>query len=304
MSVPEIVQTHLGGETPIARVPLRGDDELLVTPTRTLVYRAEGLLSGESVEEYTHEAEGVSIDTGRRKSTIRLDHGIDGESEFSVPADRLDDALPPVLGGVLTAAEITAPDESVDRVFRLGELTIAITDARVIKHIGSAVWDEEYEEYAFENVTDLDIEQGDVSSQVIVEVDGRPQRIKTPSGDAREVRERIERALLAYHDVESYAAFKRLVTPPEDDETAGTTREESTEPSDSVSDETIESIADGMMFQSAESSAALAEPEDPDSLAAEIAELRAIVEHQTELLEAHEATLEQLIAELRRQLSD
>lgn len=301
MSVPEIVHKHLGGETPNARVPLKGDDELLVTPTRTILYRAEGLLSGESIEEYTHEAERVSLNEGRRKSTIRLDHGIEGESEFSIPSSRVDDALMHVLAGVLTAAGITGADESIDRVYRLGELTIVITDARVVKHIGSAVWDEEYEEYEFEDVTGIDIERGDVSSQIIVEVAGRPQRIKTPSSDAREVRERIEQNLLAYHDVESYAEFKREVAPDaEEEEIDAAARRESVDAGDPVSEETIASIGDTSMFQSADSPAESGDPGEPGSLAEEVAELRTMVEQQTELLESHEATIRQLIEELRR----
>ena len=44
MTVPAIVEERLDGEEVTSRVPLGGDDELFVTPERTLVYRAEGLL--------------------------------------------------------------------------------------------------------------------------------------------------------------------------------------------------------------------------------------------------------------------
>ncbi len=304
MTVPEVVRERLQDEEPRARVGLGGEDELLVLSDRTLIYRAEGLLSGESVEEYPHDVEQLTISEGRRKSTIRLDHGIDGESEFTIPSSHVDDALPPVLGGVLAAAGITDPGETVEAVYRLGELTLVITAARVVKHIGAAVWDQEYEEYEFADVTDLDVEAGEVSSQIIVEVDGRPQRIKTPSGDAREIRERIQRALFAHHDVDSYAEFKRLVGPPEDDEA----QPDSDEPSRTTDSEPAVESADQSVGGISVTETPTVDPAapNPDSsgqpvdVAGEVAALRSAVERQNELLEAHQETIEQLIEELRR----
>lgn len=305
MTVPEVVRERLQDEEPRARVGLGGEDELLVLGDRTLIYRAEGLLSGESVEEYSHDAEQVTISEGRRKSTIRLDHGIDGASEFTIPSSHVADALPPVLGGVLATAGITDPDEAVVAVYRLGELTLVITEARVVKHIGAAVWDQEYEEYEYRDVTDLDVEAGEVSSQIIVEVDGRPQRIKTPSGDAREVRERIQRALFAYHDVDNFAEFKREVAPPEADDTAPTEPSEPTaasqsEPASDPGDRAVEGISVTETPTIDPSSPNPDTSGQPVDVAGEVAALRAAVERQNELLEAHQNTIEQLIEELRR----
>jgi len=109
MSLPETVQATLGGESVAARVDLGGEDLLLVTPTRTIVYRAEGLLSDEAVEEFPHDAEYVGVSEKRRKSKITLDYGLDGERSFTVPTKQLDQVLHPVLAGVLNAAAITDP---------------------------------------------------------------------------------------------------------------------------------------------------------------------------------------------------
>lgn len=209
MSVPAIVQSRLDGEQVAAEVPLGGEDGLFVTPTRTLIYRADGLLSDESVEEYSHEAERIVISEGRRKSAIELDYGIDGTKTFKIPSNRLYEALHPVLAGVLNAADVTGPEETVLQTYQFSELTLVITSERVVKHVGAAVWDEDYEEFHFEDVTALEVEEGSVSSQIIIEDQGRPQRIKTPSDQTREVRERIEQALLDYHDLASYEAFAR-----------------------------------------------------------------------------------------------
>ncbi len=87
-----------------------------------------------------------------------------------------------------------------------------------MKHVGEAIWDEDFEQFHYADVTRLDVEEGNVSSQIIIEVDGRPQRIKTPSDRTREVRERIEHALLSYHDVDSYAEFEATAAPDEESE--------------------------------------------------------------------------------------
>ncbi|WP_433623998.1 DUF7115 domain-containing protein [Halomicrococcus sp. NG-SE-24] len=220
MSIPEIVQSTLGDEQVAATVPLGGEDALYVTPTRTLIYRGDGLLSDESVVEYSHDAERIEVTEGRRKATVALDYGIDGVEEFTVPAKRLHDALHPVLAGVLNGAGVTDANEQVIQTYQFSELTLVVTSARVVKHVGEAVWDEDFEQYHFEDVTRLDVEEGTVSSQIIIEADGRPQRVKTPSNRTREVRERVERALLSYHDADSYAEFERSAAPDDADDEA------------------------------------------------------------------------------------
>jgi hypothetical protein len=220
MDLPEIVQTALDGEGVAARVDLGGEDDLLVTPTRTLVYRAEGLLSDESVEEYPHDAERIEVSEGRRKSKITLDYGLDGEETFAVPSKRLQDALHPVIAGVMNAAGITDPGETVKQTFRFSELTLVVTSARVVKHIGTAVWDDDFEEFHYDDVTDLTFEDGSVATSIVLEVGGRQERIKAPNDAAREVREGLESALLAYYDVESLEEFRVAVAPEEDDEAA------------------------------------------------------------------------------------
>ena len=319
MTVPAIVEERLDGEAVTARVPLGGDDELFVTPARTLIYRAEGLLSGQSVEDYPHEAERLTVGEGRRKCTISLDHGLDGESKFSVPADRFEDAIEPILHGVLTTAGIIDPDEDVTEVYRLGELTLVITDARVVKHVGAALWDEEYEEYPFELVTAIDVEEGSVSSQVIVEVDRRPQRIKTPTDDARRIRERVEAGVLDYHGVSSYDEFLRAVQAEleAEDEESGEAEteadpapesedpEQPAEPEEAAEEEPAEATAEnggessGMIFGEGVGTEPIGDSGDADELADELASLRAAVERQNDLLRRHQQAIERLTREIK-----
>ena len=216
MSVPGIVEATLAGEEVAARVPLGGDDELFVTPSHSLIYRAEGLLSDESIEEFPHEAERLSLSAGRRKTRFTLDYPLEDTREFTVPSSAVDDVLHPVLAGVLSGNGITSAGETVLQTYRFSELTVIVTTERLVKHIGEAVWDDDYEEYGYADVTGLSFEPGTVSTQIVLEVEGRPRRIKAPNEGADDLRERLQRALFSYHEVESLEALNEKLGLEED----------------------------------------------------------------------------------------
>lgn len=203
MNVPGIVHSTLDGEEIATRLSLGGEDELFVTPRTTIIYRADGLLSDESIDEYPHDAERLTLSEGRRKTKFVLEYALDGTREFTVPSGRAENVLHPVLAGILNGNGITDSGESVVQTYRFSELTLILTSDRVVKHIGEAVWDGDYEEYHFDDVTGLSFEDGSVATQIVIEVDGRPQRIKAPNERADEVCERLKRALFSYHDVRS-----------------------------------------------------------------------------------------------------
>lgn len=329
MSLPETLTEHLDGEEPVAEVTLGGEDRLVVTPTRTLVYRAEGLLSDETVEAFPHDAERITLTTSRRKAKLTLDYGLDGEETLSIPKGTLDDVLHPLLAGVLDAHGITDAGETVKRTFRFSELTLVITDRRVVKHIGQAVWDEEFEEYAFENVTDLDFEPGNVATSIVLTHGGRQERFKTPNDEARAVEAAITDALLSYHGVQSVEELRAAHA--DEDATEGdaaadtdspfgegpelfgedevdTTSEEADstieESESTATDRIIEQVTEETTRSTEESTTAEteAESEDPDvaDLAAEIDDLRTAIESQQTELERQNALIEQLIEELRQ----
>ena len=221
MTHPDIVQSTLGDEGVAARVDL-GDDALFVTPTRTILYRADKLLSDESVEEFPHGAERLTVSTGRRKATLTLDYGLDGERSFTVPTKALDRALHPVLAGTLNAVGVTDAGETVKETFRFSELTLVVTSDRLVKHIGNAVWDGEFEEFHYDDVTDLSFEEGSVATTLVVSLGGRQERFKAPNERAREVRERLTEAVLDYHDVDSVATLRERFAPDEDETPSAT----------------------------------------------------------------------------------
>jgi hypothetical protein len=329
MNVPALVQSSLGDEDVAAHVPLKGEDALFVTPTRTVVYKADGLLSDESVEEFDQDAEGIEVSEGRRKAKVTMDYGLDGEESFAVPSGSLDDVLHPIIAGVLAAAGVTDPGETVKRTYRFSELTLVVTSDRVVKHIGSAVWATDYEEIGFESVTGLDVEEGNVSSQLVLETTERTQRIKAPNEQFRDVRETVAEALYAYHDADSAAEFEQMnvaeeteattdevsfgggVDPidtsgvGEDDveaadatgdatasasaEAATETDAEMGEPASSVTEDSEDEFASSG-FQTA--AAKVEPPVDPDELGAELDDLEVAIEEMTEALERQRKVVE------------
>jgi hypothetical protein len=321
MSLPEIVQSALGDEPIAAEVDLGGEDALLVTPSRTLVYRAEGLLSDEAVSEYGHGAERIEVSEGRRKSKITLDYGLDGTKKIGVPTKRLDEALHPVIAGILNASGITDPGETVTHTFRFSELTLVITSDRLVKHIGAAVWDEDYEEFHYDDVTDLTFEEGSVATSVVLTMGNRQERFKAPNEEARAVREGLTSAILSYYDVGSLDEFRQTVAPeteaPEtDDEDVdeevefgdgpsplSTSSEEASEPDERDDPQPADVPAEATESNGSSGTARSSSPVDAgdrDDIEAELAALREAVETQTERIERQEKLIEQLIAELRQ----
>jgi hypothetical protein len=217
MSLPDLLAETVGDESVVAEVSLGGDDRLAVTPTRTLVYRGDGLLSDESVAEYSHDVERIAVSTGRRKAKLTLGYGLGGDETLSLPAKRADEVLHPVLAGVLSATGVTDPGESVLRTFRFSELTLVVTSERLVKHVGSAVWDEEFEEFPYADLTDLDFEEGTVATAVVLAHGGRSERLKAPNESARALRETLVDAVCDYHGVGSLEEFRVTVADDEDD---------------------------------------------------------------------------------------
>ncbi|WP_253737103.1 DUF7115 domain-containing protein [Halohasta salina] len=216
MSLPELLESELDGEPSVAEVQLGGEDVLVVTPSRTVVYRADGLLSDESVESYPHDAEQVDLSVGRRKAKLTLEYGLDGSETLSFPAKRVDNVLHPILAGVISAAGITEAGETVHKTFRFSDLTLIVTSKRVIKHIGSPVWDTDFEAFEYGGLTDVDFEEGSVATSVVLTHNGRQNRFKTPNSDARAVREAIVEAVCEFHGVTSIEELREAMANQED----------------------------------------------------------------------------------------
>ena len=312
MDVPAAVRRELGEEEPLARVSLGGDDQVLVTGSRTILYRAEGLIRDESAESFPHDPDRIDLSQGRRKTVLRFQY-IDGARELSVPTDRFDDVLEHVMRGVLTASGVLEDGERVEAAYRFSDLTLVITDARLVKYVGSSLWDADYETFPYEALTGLAFEEGSIATEIAVESEGRPERIKTPNEDARLVRRDLQRAVFDYYGVDSLEALNAAVAtgdgddddrPPADraeginpllDDAA-----ESDEPEPARSDDTDGPDSGETPTESFGLQGDPRDVEEDPETATQLAELTAAVERQNELLERQQATIEQLVEELRR----
>ena len=210
MDIPDLVQRALGGEEIRTGVSLGDEDVVCFTPTRVLVYNGEGLISDEGVDEFPLDTERLSIKRSRRKTKFTLQY-IEGPESFTVPANRGEDVLERLLEGILRTDGVLDDEESVAGVYLFSELTLVVTDKRVVKHIGGAVWDEDFETYDFADVTGLDFEQTSVATSIVVGIDGHPQRVKVPSDNAPIVRRTLQEALFEFHDVSSLDELNRVL---------------------------------------------------------------------------------------------
>jgi hypothetical protein len=201
MEIPDLLRHRLDGE-PRNGVALDGEALAVFTRDRTLVYREESLLSDATVEVYGNDIERLSVSQGRRKTTFRLEY-IDDTRQFSVANSHAEAMLEGLFGGVLASAGVIEETEEIRGVYLFSDLTVVVTDSRLVKHVGPAVWESDSETYPFGAVTGLDFEEGDVATQVVLWVDGRAERIKAPSEEAPLLRRTLTRALCTFHGVDS-----------------------------------------------------------------------------------------------------
>jgi len=334
MEIPDLVQQELGDEEIRGGVNLGDEDAACFTPTRTLVYRGEGLLSDEKVASYPHDFERLTVSEGRRKTKFSLIYTSE-KLELSVPGSRGDAVLERLLEGKLTVSGGIAADETIAGVFRFSELTLVVTDRQLLKHIGNVTWDADYEAFSFDDVTGLEFEEGSVATAVVLSFNDRPERIKAPSEQAPMVRKTLEEALFAYHEVSSLAELNAKVgADPEestddagnglglesgidplvsndeeggDDSEAESASASTTAATATTSEQgtTVEATTETQSSDTSGIDTDSAEPDtsaDPDiaELEAQVAELTAAVEAQNEQLQKQERTIKQLIKELRQ----
>jgi hypothetical protein len=327
---PDLLSEAVGDAAVLDAIDVGGGDAVVVTRGTTYVYRSDGLLKDESVERFDHDIERLSMRTKRGKSSIQLER-IDGEASFTVPSKAVDGILEAMVQGILLTNDVLDDGEEVLSLFRFSELTLVVTDRRLFKHVGSAVWDSDFEAVAYGDLSGIDFERGDFGTQVVLETDTRRQRVKVPNEHAGTVRREIQDTVCEFYGVASMEALRDEFDEsaedgadadadaadregPEDGAESGTDAEDSfvsagwSPAADREgSDDDAESprsrqSADGNGADGAFDSDEGGTPErsDVDALADRVDELSEQVERQTELIESQQELIEQLVDELRR----
>jgi hypothetical protein len=215
MELPELVDRRLD-ERPRSTVALDGEDVAVFTADRTLVYRGDSLLRDASIETYGHDIERLTASTGRGETTFVLEY-VSGRKELTVPEGHAEAVLERLLHGILETGDVLDSNERVQGVYLFSDLTVVVTDSRLVKHVGPAVWESDSETYPFGAVTGLDFEEGDVATQVVLWVDGRAERIKAPSEEAPLLRRTLTRTLCAFHNVDSLEQLNERLEADTDD---------------------------------------------------------------------------------------
>lgn len=327
---PDLLSEAVGDATVLGTVDLGGGDAVVVTRGTTHVYRSDGLLKDESVEQFDHDIDRLSIRTKRSKSSITLAR-IDGEESFTVPAKVVDEVLEAMVEGILLTNDVLAADEDVLAMFRFSELTLVVTDRRLFKHVGSAVWDGDFEAVAYADLSGLDFERGDFGTQVILETTDRRQRVKVPNEHAGTVRREIENVACDFHGVASMAELEDELAEPDEDESrssvapadngveTSTDPEEGSDPESDAGDSFVSTgwspatdqddsidASDGVASTDSEDSddipddEAESERSEIDDLSDRVDALAERIDRQTELIESQQELIEQLVDELRR----
>jgi len=198
MDVPEVISERLADESQLTSVSIGNDDRVYVTPSQTLVYHSAGLFSSESVEEYPHDAVRFDVSASRRETSFAFEYDDDVRG-FAIPSDRIGTVLPPVLAGVLRSTGLIDDDESIAESYRFDDRTLVVTDRRVLTSVGEAVWDRDYESYAYEDVSGVDFEAG----TLLIAIGGQQRRLGLSGEGDREAYQTVEDALLTYHNVDT-----------------------------------------------------------------------------------------------------
>lgn len=299
----------------VERVDLGGDDVVVVTTGETHVYRSEGLLSDESVDTFSHDVDSLAIETGRRKTVVRF-VGHTDERSFKLPAATSETVTDAILEGILRTKEIIESTESCRSMFRFSDLTFVITDQRLLKHVGGAIYADDFETVRYDEISSLDFEEGAVATQVVVQANGRSHRVKVPNEHARRVRQAVEAAVFDFYNVDSLAELRTKITPSDDEGAARSAEVTTTGPLEAPDEFTRsgdeESADQTFEFPESPQSITTEDTPTPDLSAAPSNEiqlkdvvtkldaLNTKLEEQAALLESQQATIDQLVDELRR----
>lgn len=205
MELPAAVESRLDGGSH-RTVTLADDDLVVCAPEETILYRGARLLSDAEIEVYDHDIERLGLEHGRQQTTFVLE-STTGVERFSVPGDRARAVLEGLLAGVLETTGVTDTDERLHGVYRFSDLTLVVTDARLLKHVGSAIWEPTCETFPLETVTGLEFESGARAIQAVVRLEDRAERIKIPNSQAPQVRETLTEAVLDFHDLDTLDAL-------------------------------------------------------------------------------------------------
>ena len=208
MSLPGGVSTLIDEDDLLDRVSLDDHRSLFVTADRAIAHRERSLLTEASVDVYPTDVERLVLEEGKRQATVSFEYADDETRELLLPTGTMAAALKTLLASVIRATGVIEGDESILELFRFNELTLVVTDRRLLKHVGWALWADSYDATEFEDIRDIQTEEGQVSTGINIETTSGSDRVKIPHDDANRFVSRLNEAVCDYHGVSSLAALR------------------------------------------------------------------------------------------------
>ncbi len=201
MSLPGGVSVLVDEDELIDRVVLDDHRSLFVTPSKAITHRERSLLTEESVESYPTDVDRLSLEEGKRQVTVTFEYHDGSTRELQLPMRTMAAALKALLASVIRATDVIVEGEAIVELYRFNELTVIVTDKRLLKHVGQALWADSYDAIDFDIIRNIMTETGQVSTGVNIETTDGGERLKIPHETADRFVSRLEEAVLSYHDV-------------------------------------------------------------------------------------------------------
>ena len=273
----------------INQIELDDHRTLFVAPSRIIVYRESSLLAEESVDTYSTDVERLLLDEGKKQVTVTFEYADEDDHELQLPPETMANALKALLASVVRTNGVVDEDESIRELFRFNEMTVILTDRRVIQHLGTSLWADAHNSIEYEDIRDIRTEEGTISTGVIIETTESAERLKIPQDAADRFVELLDQSVCEFHDVASLGVLRG-------DPNAG-------EPDPEPDLDRLRPLQVGDEYDSGDGSQPATDSNESVSnkeVLSQLDELSMAIERQQELLERTRRTIEQLEQTINR----
>lgn len=208
MSLPAGVSGLVDEDELIDDVALDGHRSLYVTPAKAVTFRERSLFTEESVDVYPTDIDRLLLEEGKRQSTVTFEYPDGQSSSLELPTEAMAPALKALLASATRATGAIPTDETILDLYRFNELTVILTDRRLLKHVGWAMWAASHDQIDYTDVRNIRVEQGQVSTGVNIDTDDGSDRLKIPHDTADDFVARLKSAVCDFHGIDDIGVLR------------------------------------------------------------------------------------------------
>lgn len=194
---PDAVESAFEGEEIRAQVPISDEKELYVTPTQAIIYKPKK----ESINKYIHTSKALEIIDSGSRTKISIDRPINTPKEISTGYKNAEDLLKEI-----TNKTITHPG-SVNYISWFNHQTFVITNDRIIIHEGVKTWDTDYDEYLYDDLIDIGLDEDEGEAIFNLEDENKNERIVASKSENQAFIEWFKQTLIEFYDTQSFASL-------------------------------------------------------------------------------------------------